>query len=105
MCSQCSKIYHQAGYKIVKIPLSGASPASTSSVIKEECPTITQEPIEPSKISASMTSAIKELHPTVTQEPVGPSKITEKEAKPQVPQPIVTIFTQIEPQPIITVFT
>jgi len=50
MCSQCGNIYHKAGYKIVEIPLPGASPSSTSSAIKEERPTVTQEPVGPSKI-------------------------------------------------------
>jgi len=58
MCSQCNNIYHQIGYKVVEIPLPGASPTSTSSAIKEECPTITQELVGPSKI--------KEERPTVT---------------------------------------
>lgn len=69
MCNQCSNIYHQAGYKIVEIPLPGASLGSTSFAIKEEC------------------------H-TVTQEPVGPSNFFEKEDKPQVPRPTVTVKTK-----------
>jgi hypothetical protein len=51
MCSQCGDIYDQAGYKVVQIQMPGASPAPmTFAVKKEECPTITQEPIGPSKI-------------------------------------------------------
>ena len=69
MCSQCGKIYHQAGYKIVEIPLPRAFPTSMSSAVKEECP-------------------------TVTQEPVGPSKISEKEANSQVPRPTITVKTE-----------
>ena len=67
MCIQCGNIYHQAGYKYVQIPMLGAS---TSSAVKEECP-------------------------TATQEPVGPSKIPEKEANSQVPWPIVTVKFEV----------
>lgn len=66
MCSQCGKIYHQAKYKIVEIPL-------------------------PRAFTVSMSSAIKEEFPTIMQEPVGPSNIFEKEAKPQVPESAVTV--------------
>ena len=93
-CSQCGNIYQQAGYKIVEIQLPRASPASTSFAIKEE-------------------------HPIVTQEPAGPSKNFEKEAKPQVPRPTVTVKAEDPvsrptvtikaqetlPQPTKTVFT
>jgi hypothetical protein len=51
MCSQCGDIYNQAGYKVVQIPMPRASPAPTSfAVKKEECPTVTQELVGPSKI-------------------------------------------------------
>jgi len=60
MCSQCGNIYHQAGHKIIEVPLPGATPAFTSIAIKKKCP-------------------------AVTQEPAGPSKIFEKEVKPQIP--------------------
>jgi len=72
MCHECGKIYQQAGYKIVKIPV---PEASTSVAIKDECP-------------------------TVTQEPVGPSKSLEKETKPQISRPVlVSSTTQTMPQP------
>ena len=47
MCHECGNIYQQAGYKIVKIPV---PEASTSVTIKEERPTVTQEPLGSSKI-------------------------------------------------------
>jgi hypothetical protein len=50
MCSQCGDIYYQAGYKVIQIPMPGASPAPTTFSIKEECPVVTQEPARPSKI-------------------------------------------------------
>ena len=58
MCSQCGNIYYQAGYKVVQIPMTGASSAPTTFVVKEE------------------------EHPIVTQEPVGPSKIQKNEPWP-----------------------
>ena len=50
MCSQCGNIYYQEGYKVIQIPMPGASPAPTTFAVKEECPAITQELAEPSKI-------------------------------------------------------
>jgi hypothetical protein len=58
MCSQCGDIYYQAGYKVVQIPMPGAPPPPTTFAVKEE------------------------EHPTVTQEPVGPSKIQKDEPWP-----------------------
>ena len=69
MCNQCGNTYHQVGYKIVEIPLPGASPTSKYSAVKEE-------------------------HPTITQELVGPSNISEKEANSQVPRPTVIVKTK-----------
>jgi hypothetical protein len=54
MCSQCGDIYDQAGYKVVQIPMPRASLAPANfAVKKEERPTITQEPVGPSKIPKS----------------------------------------------------
>ena len=50
MCSQCGDIYYQAGYKVIQIPMPGASPAPTTFAVKEENPVVTQEPAGPSKI-------------------------------------------------------
>ena len=61
MCHECGNIYQQAGYKVVKIQV---SEASTSSAIKEECP-------------------------TAPQEPVGLSINLEKETKPQISHPVL----------------
>ena len=58
MCSQCGDIYYQAGYKVIQIPMPGASPAPMNFAVKEE------------------------EHPTVTQELVGPSKIQKNEPWP-----------------------
>jgi hypothetical protein len=50
MCSQCGDIYYQAGYKVIQIPMPGASPAPSTIAVKEEHPVVTQEPTGPSKI-------------------------------------------------------
>jgi hypothetical protein len=42
MCSQCGDIYYQEGYKVIQIPMPGASPAPTNFVVKEENPVVTQ---------------------------------------------------------------
>jgi hypothetical protein len=56
MCSQCGDIYYQAGYKVVQIPIPGAPPSPTTFAVKEEeHPTVTQEPIGPSKIPKDET--------------------------------------------------
>jgi hypothetical protein len=54
MCNQCGDIYDKAGYKVVQIPIPGASPTPmTFAVKKEERPIVTQEPVGPSKIPKS----------------------------------------------------
>jgi hypothetical protein len=50
MCSQCGDIYYQVGYKVIQIPMPGATPAPSNFEVKEEHPTVTQEPAGPSKI-------------------------------------------------------
>jgi hypothetical protein len=66
MCNLCGDIYNQAGSKVVQIPMPGASPAPTAfAVKKEECPTITQEPVGPSKIPKSKAN-LQEPWPTTT---------------------------------------
>jgi hypothetical protein len=70
MCSQCGDIYDQAGYKVVQIPMPRASPAPTTFTVK------------------------KEEHPTVTQEPVGPSKIPKSKANLQEPRPTATVKSE-----------
>jgi len=41
MCSQCGDIYDKVGYKVVQIPIPGASPAPTNCPVKkEERPTV-----------------------------------------------------------------
>lgn len=51
MCSECGDLYTQAGYKIVEVPMTGASPEPSPIVIKTEHPAITQEPVGSSRIS------------------------------------------------------
>ena len=65
MCSECGDLYTRAGYKIVEVSLSGASPVPSFVIVKKE-------------------------HPAVTQEPVGSSRILEKETKPPWPTQVVT---------------
>jgi hypothetical protein len=50
MCSQCGDIYYQVGYKVIQIPMLGASPAPSIFAVKEEHPAVTKEPVGPSKI-------------------------------------------------------
>jgi hypothetical protein len=64
MCCQCGDIYHQAGYKVIQVPVSGATPTPSPFVKKE--PAATQEPAGPSK---------PKTEPAATQEPAGPLKL------------------------------
>jgi hypothetical protein len=58
MCCQCGDIYYQSCYKVIQVPMPGAPPTPSTSVVKEEEHVVTQEP------------------PTAeTQEPAGPPKI------------------------------
>jgi hypothetical protein len=70
MCNQCGDIYDQAGYKVVQILIPGASPAPMTFAVK------------------------KEERPTVTQEPVGPSKIPKSKYNLQEPWPIATVKSE-----------
>jgi hypothetical protein len=62
MCCQCGNIYYQAGYKIVQVPVPGATPTPSPFEAKTE-PAVTQEPAGPSKIKTE---------PAETQEPASP---------------------------------
>jgi hypothetical protein len=62
MCCQCGNIYYQAGYKIVQVPVPGATPAPSPFEARTE-PSVTQEPAGPSKIKTE---------PAETQEPASP---------------------------------
>jgi hypothetical protein len=64
MCCQCGDIYHQAGYKVIQVPVPGEAPTPSPFEVKEE-PAATQEPAGPSKLKNE---------PAATQEPAGPSK-------------------------------
>jgi hypothetical protein len=65
MCCQCGDVYHQAGYKVIQVPVPGAAPTPSPFEVKEE-PAATQEPAGPSKLKTE---------PAATQEPAGPSKL------------------------------
>jgi hypothetical protein len=75
MCCQCGDIYHQAGYKVIQVPVPGAAPIPSPFVAKEE-PAATQEPAGPTKLKTE---------PAATQEPAGPSKIKTEPAATQEP--------------------
>jgi hypothetical protein len=62
MCCQCGNIYYQAGYKIVQVPVPGATPTPSPFEARTE-PAVTQEPAGPSKIKTE---------PAETQEPASP---------------------------------
>jgi hypothetical protein len=62
MCCQCGNIYYQAGYKIVQVPVPGATLAPSPFEARTE-PAVTQEPAGPSKIKTE---------PAETQEPASP---------------------------------
>ena len=62
---QCGDIYYRAGYKVVQVPLPGATPTPSPFEVKTE-PAVTQEPTGSTKLKTK---------PVVTQEPTGPSKI------------------------------
>jgi hypothetical protein len=66
MCCQCGDIYYQAGYKVIQVPMSGASLTSSTFAVKKEEPAVTQEPA----IDVTQEPATAE-----TQEPAGPPKI------------------------------
>jgi hypothetical protein len=75
MCCQCGDIYHQAGYKVIQVPVPEAAPIPSPFVTKEE-PAATQEPAGPTKFKTE---------PAATQEPAGPSKIKTEPAATQEP--------------------
>jgi len=81
MCNECGELYTQAGYKIVQVPMTGASSQPSPVVIKTEQPAVTQEPAGSSRIAEGEIE-----QPAVTQEPAGSSRIAEEETK----QPAVT---------------
>jgi hypothetical protein len=74
MCCQCGYIYHQAGYKVIQVPVPGATPTPLP-FVKEE-PAATQEPAGLSKLKTE---------PAATQEPTGPSKPKTEPAATQEP--------------------
>ena len=66
MCSQCGDIYYQEGYKVIQIPMLGATPTPSTFAVKEEEPIVTQEPA---------IAVTQEPTTTETQEPAGPPNI------------------------------
>jgi hypothetical protein len=113
MCSQCGDIYYQAGYKVVQIPMPGASPAPTNFAVKEENPTVTQEPVGSSKVKnepGPSTTATYEAPVFISkavqtlpiEESAPPSKINThtlvERATQTLPQPI-TCDAETQTQP------
>jgi hypothetical protein len=66
MFCQCGDINYQTGYKVIQIPMPGASLAPSTFAVKEEEPVVTQE---------LATTVTQEPTTAKTQEPAGPSKI------------------------------
>jgi hypothetical protein len=103
MCSQCGDIYYQAGYKIIQIPMPGASPAPMTFAVKEENPVVTQEPAGPSKIK-------NEPWPTIipkSEAPIFANKVVQTLPSDESAPPnqinthtLVEQATQTLPQPI-----
>jgi hypothetical protein len=59
MCCQCGDIYYQASYKVIQVPVPGATPTPSPFVVKEE-PIETQEPTGPPKLKTEPCIATKE---------------------------------------------
>jgi regulator of replication initiation timing len=75
MCCQCGDIYHQAGYKVIQVPVPGAVPIPSPFEVKKE-PAATQEPTGSTKLKTE---------PAATQEPAGPSKLKTEPVATQEP--------------------
>jgi hypothetical protein len=113
MCSQCGNIYYQAGYKVIKIPMPGASPAPSIVAVKEKHPAVTQEPAGPSKVKTEpwpatnvKTKTLSFVNKVVQTLPIDestpPSQINThtfvKQATQTLPQPtICNAETQTKP--------
>jgi hypothetical protein len=83
MCFQCGDIYHQAGYKVIQVPVPGEAPTPSPFVKKE--PAATQEPTGPSTLKNE---------PAATQEPAGPSKPKTEPATTQEPVGTIKLKTE-----------
>jgi len=102
MCSQCGDIYYQAGYKVIQIPMPGASPAPSIVAVKEEHLAITQEPAGPSKIKTEPWPAtnVKTETPALVNKVVQTLPIDESAPSSQInTQTFVEQATQTLPQP------
>jgi hypothetical protein len=102
MCSQCGDIYYQAGYKVIQIPMPGAPLARSTFVVKEEHPSITQEPTGPSKIKTEPwpTTNVKSETPTFVNKVVQTLPIDESTPPSQInTHTFVEQATQTLPQP------
>jgi hypothetical protein len=86
MCSQCGDIYYQAGYKVIQIPMPGASPAPMNFAVKEEHPAVTQEPAGPSKIKTEPwpTTIVKSEAPVFVNKVVQTLPIDESAPPSQI---------------------
>jgi hypothetical protein len=102
MCSQCGDIYYQAGYKVIQIPMPGASPTPTTFAVKEEHPVVTQEPAGPSKIKTEPwpTTNVKSETPAFVNKVVQTLPIDESTPPSQInTHTFVEQATQTLPQP------
>jgi hypothetical protein len=103
MCCQCGDIYYQAGYKVIQVPMPGASPAPSTVAVKEEHPAVTQEPAGPSKIKTEPWPAtnVKTETPAFVNKVVQTLPIDEPAPPSQInTQTFVEQATQTLPQPI-----
>jgi hypothetical protein len=102
MCSQCGDIYYQVDYKVIQIPMLGASPAPSTVAVKEEHPTVTQEPARPSKIKTEPWTAtnVKTETPAFVNKVVQTLPIDESATPSQInTHTFVEQATQTLPQP------
>jgi hypothetical protein len=103
MCCQCGDVYHQTGYKVIQVPVPGATPTPSPFDVKEE-PAATQEPTGPSKLKTEPAATQEpaglsklKIEPAATQESAGPPRlktepcITAKEAPTIVNKAVQTI--------------
>ena len=76
MCNECGDLYTRAGYKIVEVPLFGASPILPPIIVKKEYPAVTQELAGSSRILEKGTKPPRPTQVVTEQKPVGKSFTT-----------------------------
>jgi hypothetical protein len=90
------------GYKVIQIPMPGASPAPSTFAVKEEHPAVTQEPARPSKIKTKPwpTTNVKSQTPAFVNKAVQTLPIDESAPPSQInTHTFVEQATQTLPQP------